>query len=275
MFFKPPSSAHFLKDFALVPPLKNFKKWPILVSLLNWLELDFAGSFGGAICVKMFSDDCSFSTYQLRDRRCCAGVFFKPPRSAHFLKDFALVPPLKNFKKWPILVSLLNWPVLDFAGSFGSAVCVKMLSDDCTFSVYQLRDRRDCAGVFLKPPSSAHFLKDFALVPPLKNFKKWPILVSLLNWLELDFAGSFGGAVCVKMFSDNCTLRALSIPRSPGLRGSVFQAAEVGPLFEGFCLGPPFEEFQKMADFGVFAKLARTRLCGQLWRRDLRQNVLR
>ena len=58
-------------------------------------------------------------------------------------------------------------------------------------------------------------------------------------------------------------------------RPSVFQAAEFGLLFEPFSLGPPFEEFQKMADFGVFAKFARTRLCGQLRRRGLRQNVLR
>ena len=42
-----------------------------------------------------------------------------------------------------------------------------------------------------------------------------------------------------------------------------------------FPLVPPFEEFQKMADFGVFAKFARTRLCGQLRKRRLRQNVLR
>ena len=63
--------------------------------------------------------------------------------------------------------------------------------------------------------------------------------------------------------------------RSPDLRQSVFLAAEFGPLFERFSLGPPFEEFQKMADFGVFAKFARTRLCGHLWRRGLRQNVLR
>ena len=46
---------------------------------------------------------------------------------------------------------------------------------------------------------------DFPLVPPLENFRKWPILVSLLNLPELGFAGTFGPAVCVKMFSDDCT----------------------------------------------------------------------
>ena len=98
------------------------------------------------------------------------------------------------------------------------------------------------------------------MVPPLKNFRKLPILVSLLNLPELGFAGSFGGAKC-SPFAPKCS--------------SVFQAAEFGLLFEPFSLGLPFEEFQKMADFGVFAKFARTRLCGQLRRRSLRQNVLR
>ena len=72
------------------------------------------GTFGAAVCVKMFSDDCTLSAYQLRDRRICAGVLFKPPRSASFLGYFPLVPPMKNFRKWPILVSLLNLPELGF-----------------------------------------------------------------------------------------------------------------------------------------------------------------
>ena len=182
---------------------------------------------------------------------------------------------MKNFKKWPIWVSLLNLPELGFAGSFGGAVFDKEFSDDRTLSAYQLGDRLICAGIFFKPPSSAHFLNHFPLVPPLKNFMKWPILVSLLNLLELGFAGSFGGAVCVKKFSDDCTLRAYQLRDLPDLRRNIFQPAEVGPLFEPFSSGPPFEEFQNMADFGVFAKFARTRLCGQLWRRGLRQIVLR
>ena len=205
MFFKQPSSAHLLNHFPLVPILKNFKKWPILVYLLNLPELGSAGSFGDAVCVKKFSDDCTVSAYQLGDRRFCAGMFFKQPSSAHSLNHFPLVPTLKNFKKWPILVYLLNLLELGFAGSFGGAICVKKFSDDCTLSAYKLGDRRICAGVFFKPMRSAHFLNHFPLVPPLKNFKKWPILVSLLNLPELGSAGSFGGAVCVKTFSDDCT----------------------------------------------------------------------
>ena len=33
----------------------------------------------------------------------------------------------------------------------------------------------------MEPASSAYFLSDFPLVPPLKNFKKWPILVAMAN----------------------------------------------------------------------------------------------
>ena len=113
---------------------------------------------------------------------------------------------MKNFRKWPILVSLLNLPELGFEGTFEAAVCVKMFSDNCNLSAYQLRDRLLCAGVFFKPPISAYFLGYFPLVPPMKNFRKWPILVSFLNLPELGFEGTFGAAVCVKMFSDNCTL---------------------------------------------------------------------
>ena len=63
-------------------------------------------------------------------------MFFVPASSAYFLSDFPLVPPLKNFKKWPILVSLRNWPFLGIAGTFRAPVCGTMLSDDCTLSAY-------------------------------------------------------------------------------------------------------------------------------------------
>ena len=59
-------------------------------------------------------------------------------------------------------------------------------------------------GVFGAVNIGALF-NDFPLVLPLKNFRKWPILVSLLNLPELGFAGTSGPAVCVKMFSDDCT----------------------------------------------------------------------
>ena len=64
------------------------------------------------------------------------------------------------------------------------------------------------AEVIFGPPKSTYFLGSFPLVPPLDNLRKWPILVTLLNWPKLDTAGTFGAAVCAKMFSDDCALRA-------------------------------------------------------------------
>ena len=57
----------------------------------------------------MFSNDCNLRSFQLRDRRFC-----KPPSLTYVLGYFALVPPFKNFRKWPILLSLLNLPELGF-----------------------------------------------------------------------------------------------------------------------------------------------------------------
>ena len=132
----------------------------------------------------------------------------EPASSAYFLSDFPLVPPLKNFTKWPILVSLRNWPLLGISGTFRAAVYGTMLSDDCTLSAYKSIEDAICRRVFLEPASSAYFLSDFPLVPPLKNFKKWPILVSLRNLPLLGIAGTFRAAVCGTMLSDDCTLSA-------------------------------------------------------------------
>ena len=54
----------------------------------------------------------------------------------------------------------------------------------------------------------------------------------------------------------------------------VFQAPQVGLLFGRFSLGPPYAKSAKMADLGGFARFTITRLCGQFWRRRLRQNVV-
>ena len=91
---------------------------------------------------------------------------------AYFLSDFPLVPPLKNFKKWPILVSLRNWSLLGIAGTFRAAVCGTIMSDDCTLSAYLLIEDGICGRVLLEPASSAYFLSDFPLCPPFEEFQK-------------------------------------------------------------------------------------------------------
>ena len=135
-------------------------------------------------------------------------MFLEPASSAYFSSDFTLVPPLKIFKKWPILVSLRNWSFLRIAGTFRAAVCGTMFSYDCTLRAYYFTQDGICGRVFLEPASFAYFLSDFPLVPPLKNFKKWAILVSMQNWSLLGNAGTFRAAVCGTMLSDDCTLRA-------------------------------------------------------------------
>ena len=65
-----------------------------------------------------------------------------------------------------------------------------------------------CPEVSLEPESSAYFLSHSPLVPPLKNFKKWSILVYLRNLPKLLIAGIFGAAVCGRMLSNDCTLSA-------------------------------------------------------------------
>ena len=53
----------------------------------------------------------------------------------------------------------------------------------------------------------------------------------------------------------------------------VFKAPQVGLLFGRFSLGPPYAKSAKMADLGGFARFTITRLCGQFWRRRLRQTA--
>ena len=98
--------------------MKNLRKWPILVTVLNWPKLDTADTFGAAVCAKMFSDDCALSAYSLPDHEIRDKVIFGSPNSTYCLGSFPLVPPLDNLRKWPILVTLLNWPKLDTAGTF-------------------------------------------------------------------------------------------------------------------------------------------------------------
>ena len=56
---------------------------------------------------------------------------------------------------------------------------------------------------------------------------------------------------------------------------SCFQALKVGLFFGPVSLGPPFGKSQKMGDLGVLAAFVIARLCGHLWSRCLRQDVVR
>ena len=56
---------------------------------------------------------------------------------------------------------------------------------------------------------------------------------------------------------------------------SCSQALKVGLFFGPVSLGPPFGKSQKMGDLGVLAAFVIARLCGNLWSRCLRQDVVR
>ena len=62
--------------------------------------------------------------------------------------------------------------------------------------------------VIFEPVKSAYFFFHVPLVPPMKNLRKWPILVSFPNFPYRNTAGTFGAAHCAKTFSEDCTLRA-------------------------------------------------------------------
>ena len=136
MIFKPLKSAYFFGHFPLVSPMKNLRKWPILVSLPNLPYRNTAGTFRAPDCAKMFSKDSTLSAYYLEEGPVCSKVSFKPLKSAYFFGRFPLVPPMKNLRKWPILVSLPNLPSGNTAGTFRAADCAKMFSKECTLSAY-------------------------------------------------------------------------------------------------------------------------------------------
>ena len=55
----------------------------------------------------------------------------------------------------------------------------------------------------------------------------------------------------------------------------LLQALKVGLFFGPVSLGPPFGKSQKMGDLGVLAAFVIARLCGHLWSRCFRQDVIR
>ena len=131
---------------------------------------------------------------------------FEPPKAASFLCDFNCSSLWRISKKWLILVSLPNLPELGTTGTFGGANCAKFSPDDCTLSAFYVEGSAVCAEEIFGPPTLAFFVGKFSFVPLSQNFKECPILFSLSNRTVLGITGTFGGAVCVKIFSSNFTL---------------------------------------------------------------------
>ena len=95
---------------------------------------------------------------------------------------FSLGPPYEEFQKMADFGVFAKLAIARTCVHFWSRGLWQNVVRGLHFKAYQLGDHGICAEVFLEPASSAYFLGDFPLVPPMKNFKKWPILVSLPNW---------------------------------------------------------------------------------------------
>ena len=94
---------------------------------------------------------------------------------------------------------------------------------------------------------------------------------------SLGDPGTFGAAVCAKMFSSVCTLNAYKLEDN-AIRASVLLGLSNEGYFLGdflkIFLGLPFAILQKMRVLGDLAKIAITWPFGDFWSRCLRQNVL-
>ena len=69
--------------------------------------------------------------------------------------------------------------------------------------------------------------------------------------------------------------KGILIVRSDHLRRAVFKPLKSAFFFGPVSLGPPFGKSQKMGDLGVLAAFVIARLCGHLWSRCLRRDVVR
>ena len=76
--------------------MDNLRKWPILVTLLNWPKLDTAGTFGAAVCANMFSYDCALSAYQSSENILAQTAAPKVPAVSSF-GQFSKVTKIGHF----------------------------------------------------------------------------------------------------------------------------------------------------------------------------------
>ena len=66
-------------------------------------------------------------------------------------------------------------------------------------------DDEICAEVVLEPSSSAYFLSHSPLFPPLKNFKKWPILV----FFQIGHSSELPACLEPRFAAECCPMNAL------------------------------------------------------------------
>ena len=122
----------------------------------------------------------------------------------------------------------------------------------------------------------AIFVK-FPLVPPLHFFRKCGFWMTSQKLPLLGHSGTFGAAVCAKMFSSVCTLNASKLEDNAICASVLLGLSNEGYFLGDFwkiSLGPPFALFQKMRVLGDLAKIAITSPFGHFWSRLLHQTLL-
>ena len=150
-----------------------------------------------------------------------------------------------------------------------------MFFDNCTLSAFYLWDSPAYAKVILEPFKSAYFFYNFPLVSPFQNLQKCAILGSFPNPSELDSAGSFGGAVCAKIFSDDYILSAYYLWDSLVCARLILKPPNLAYFFDRFSLVPPFAKSPKLRVFCVFVKSVVAQFCGHFRRPSFHHNIFR
>ena len=204
-------------------------------------------------------------------RRCV----FQAAEFGLLFESFSLGPPFEEFQKMADFGVFAKFARTRLCGQLRKRGLRQNVLRWLRFTRILIRRSPNWRRSVFQAAELGLLFESFSLGPPFEEFQKMADFGVFAKFARTRLCGQLRKRGLRQNVLRWLRFTEILIRRSPNWRWSVFQAAEFGLLFESFSLGPPFIEFQKMADFGVFAKFARTRLCGQLWKRGLRQNVLR
>ena len=144
--------------------------------------------------------------------RDCLWVFLS---EGYLLGNFwkiSLGPLFALFQKMQVWVSWRKLPKRGHSGTFGAALCAKILSSLCTFSAYWLEDNAICASVLLGLFREGIFLGDFwkiSLGPPFALFQKMRLLGDLAK-IAITWPFGYFWSRCLRQnfFFSFCSLSA-------------------------------------------------------------------
>ena len=135
----------------------------------------------------------------------------------------------------------------------------------------------ECLWAFQTRATFWAIFETFPFVPPLHFFRKCGFWVTLWKLPYVGHSGTFGAAVCAKIFSSLCNLSAQKLDDNNisarvllGLWNDCYVLGDFLKIF----LGPPFALFRKMLVLGHLLKIAITWPFGRLWSCCLSKNLL-